>query len=47
MKLEAEAFCAFLAHQAVRRIGGRSWRLVIAGDLFDLHVGGDPGLRRA
>jgi len=33
--LGAEAFCAFLRYQAVRRIGGRPWRLVIAGDLFD------------
>ena len=35
VKLGAEAFCAFLAYQAVRRLGGRTWRLVIAGDLFD------------
>ncbi len=35
VRLGADAFCAFLAYQAVRRIGARSWRLVIAGDLFD------------
>ncbi len=33
--LGAEAFCAFLRYQTVRRVGGRPWRLVIAGDLFD------------
>lgn len=33
--LGAEAFCAFLRYQAVRRLGGRPWRLVVAGDLFD------------
>jgi UDP-2,3-diacylglucosamine pyrophosphatase LpxH len=33
--LGGEAFCAFLRYQAVRRIGGRPWRLIIAGDLFD------------
>jgi UDP-2,3-diacylglucosamine pyrophosphatase LpxH len=35
VSLGAAAFCAFLRYQAVRRIGGRPWRLVIAGDLFD------------
>jgi UDP-2,3-diacylglucosamine pyrophosphatase LpxH len=33
--LGAEAFCAFLRYQTVRRVGGRPWRLVVAGDLFD------------
>ncbi len=33
--LGAEAFRDFLRHHAVRRIDGRPWRLVIAGDLFD------------
>ncbi|HET9993235.1 MAG TPA: hypothetical protein VFQ65_32085 [Kofleriaceae bacterium] len=35
VSLGAAAFCAFLRYQSVRRIGGRPWRLVIAGDLFD------------
>src|SRR5689334_15780193 len=33
--LGAQAFRDFLRYHAVRRIGGRPWRLVIAGDLFD------------
>ena len=33
--LGAEAFRDFLRYHAVRRIDGRPWRLVIAGDLFD------------
>lgn len=35
VELGAKAFCEFLRYQRVRKIGGRSWRLVIAGDLFD------------
>jgi UDP-2,3-diacylglucosamine pyrophosphatase LpxH len=35
VSLGAAAFCAFLRYQSVRRIGGRPWRLVVAGDLFD------------
>ena len=35
VELGAQAFCEFLRHQAARRLGGRPWRLVIAGDLFD------------
>jgi UDP-2,3-diacylglucosamine pyrophosphatase LpxH len=31
----AQAFREFLRYHAVRRHGGRPWRLVIAGDLFD------------
>ena len=33
--LGATAFREFMRYQAVRRLGGRPWRLVIAGDLFD------------
>jgi UDP-2,3-diacylglucosamine pyrophosphatase LpxH len=33
--LGAEAFREFLRYHGVRRIDGRPWRLVIAGDLFD------------
>src|SRR5437588_11189965 len=33
--LGAQAFREFLRYHAVRRVGGRPWRLVIAGDLFD------------
>jgi UDP-2,3-diacylglucosamine pyrophosphatase LpxH len=45
--LGAEAFCAFLRYQTVRRVGGRPWRLVIAGDLFDFMsvvIPGGPAL---
>src|SRR5690349_11187177 len=35
VELGARAFCEFLRYQAQRRLGGRPWRLVIAGDLFD------------
>ncbi|MEO6773626.1 MAG: hypothetical protein ABI467_11500 [Kofleriaceae bacterium] len=35
VSLGAAAFCAFLRYHSVRRVGGRPWRLVIAGDLFD------------
>ena len=33
--LGAQAFREFLRYHAVRKLGGRPWRLVIAGDLFD------------
>ena len=33
--LGAQAFRDFLRYHAVRRLNGRPWRLVIAGDLFD------------
>jgi UDP-2,3-diacylglucosamine pyrophosphatase LpxH len=45
--LGAEAFREFLRYHAVRRIDGRPWRLVIAGDLFDFMsvvVPGTPAL---
>jgi UDP-2,3-diacylglucosamine pyrophosphatase LpxH len=35
VELGAQAFCEFLRYEAARRLGGRPWRLVIAGDLFD------------
>jgi UDP-2,3-diacylglucosamine pyrophosphatase LpxH len=35
VELGARAFCEFLGYHASRRLGGRPWRLVIAGDLFD------------
>ena len=35
VELGAHAFRDFLRYHAVRRLGGRPWRLVIAGDLFD------------
>ncbi|HEX5063677.1 MAG TPA: hypothetical protein VFV99_30070 [Kofleriaceae bacterium] len=35
VELGARAFRDFLRYHAVRRLGGRPWRLVIAGDLFD------------
>lgn len=35
VELGAAAFRDFLRYHAVRRSGGRPWRLVIAGDLFD------------
>jgi UDP-2,3-diacylglucosamine pyrophosphatase LpxH len=33
--LGATAFCDFLRHHAQRRLDGKPWRLVVAGDLFD------------
>jgi UDP-2,3-diacylglucosamine pyrophosphatase LpxH len=45
--LGADAFREFLRYHAVRRIDGRPWRLVIAGDLFDFMsvvVPGTPAL---
>jgi UDP-2,3-diacylglucosamine pyrophosphatase LpxH len=35
VELGAQAFRDFVRHQRVRKLGGRNWRLVIAGDLFD------------
>jgi UDP-2,3-diacylglucosamine pyrophosphatase LpxH len=35
VELGARAFKDFLRYHAVRRLNGRPWRLVIAGDLFD------------
>ena len=35
VELGARAFREFLGYHAQRRLGGRPWRLVIAGDLFD------------
>lgn len=35
VELGGRAFREFLAYHASRRLGGRPWRLVIAGDLFD------------
>jgi hypothetical protein len=46
VELGEQAFKDFLAHHASRRLGGRPWRLVIAGDLFDfmsVFVPGVPG----
>ena len=43
--LASGAFRAFLRHHAGRRIGGRPWRLVIAGDLFDFMSVVVPGSR--
>jgi UDP-2,3-diacylglucosamine pyrophosphatase LpxH len=45
--LGADAFREFLRYHGVRRIDGRPWRLVIAGDLFDFMsvvVPGSPAL---
>jgi hypothetical protein len=35
IELGASAFREFLRYHTVRRRDGRTWRLVIAGDLFD------------
>jgi len=43
--LGAEAFREFLHYHAVRRIDGRPWRLVIAGDLFDFMSVVVPGTK--
>jgi UDP-2,3-diacylglucosamine pyrophosphatase LpxH len=45
VELGAQAFREFLRHHAVRRIGGKPWRLVIAGDLFDFMSVVVPGTR--
>jgi UDP-2,3-diacylglucosamine pyrophosphatase LpxH len=45
VELGEQAFKDFLAYHASRRLGGRPWRLVIAGDLFDfmsVFVPGSP-----
>ena len=47
VELGAKTFCDFLRYQRVRKVGGRSWRLVIAGDLFDFMsvvISGSPEL---
>ncbi len=46
VELGARAFREFLRYHTVRRLGGRPWRLVIAGDLFDfmsVAIHGMPG----
>src|SRR6476659_8486892 len=47
VELGARAFREFLHYHTSRRLGGRPWRLVIAGDLFDFMsvvVPGTPDL---
>lgn len=44
--LGAKAFCELLRYHGQRRLDGRPWRLVVAGDLFDfmaVRVGPAPG----
>ncbi len=45
VELGARAFRDFMRYHAVRRLGGRPWRLVIAGDLFDFMSIVVPGSR--
>src|SRR5262245_27350380 len=45
VELGARAFCDFLRYHASRRLGGRPWRLVVAGDLFDFMSVVVPGTR--
>ncbi|HEY5920149.1 MAG TPA: hypothetical protein VIV11_00705 [Kofleriaceae bacterium] len=45
VELGARAFRDFLRYHASRRLGGRPWRLVIAGDLFDFMSIVVPGTR--
>jgi UDP-2,3-diacylglucosamine pyrophosphatase LpxH len=45
VELGARAFREFLRYHASRRLGGRPWRLVIAGDLFDFMSVVVPGSR--
>ncbi len=45
VELGATAFREFLRYHAVRRRDGRSWRLVIAGDLFDFMSVVIPGTK--
>jgi UDP-2,3-diacylglucosamine pyrophosphatase LpxH len=45
VELGAQAFREFLRYHAVRRLDGRPWRLVIAGDLFDFMSVVVPGSR--
>ena len=47
VELGAQAFRDFLRYQRGRKLGGRPWRLVIAGDLFDFMsvvISGSPEL---
>jgi UDP-2,3-diacylglucosamine pyrophosphatase LpxH len=47
VEIGVAAFGEFLRYHAVRRVGGRPWRLVIAGDLFDFMsvvISGTPEL---
>jgi hypothetical protein len=46
VEIGARAFRDFLHYHTSRRLGGRPWRLVIAGDLFDFMsvvIPGRPG----
>lgn len=45
VELGEQAFRDFLRYHAVRRLDGRPWRLVIAGDLFDFMSVVIPGSR--
>ena len=45
VQLGARAFHEFLQYHEARRLGGRPWRLVIAGDLFDFMSVMIPGTR--
>jgi UDP-2,3-diacylglucosamine pyrophosphatase LpxH len=45
VELGEQAFRDFLRYHAVRRLDGRPWRLVIAGDLFDFMSIVVPGTR--
>jgi len=45
VELGARAFHEFLRYHEARRLGGRPWRLVIAGDLFDFMSVMIPGTR--
>src|SRR3954469_23215858 len=45
VELGAKAFREFLHYHASRRLGGRPWQLVIAGDLFDFMSVVVPGTR--
>jgi UDP-2,3-diacylglucosamine pyrophosphatase LpxH len=45
VELGEQAFREFLRYHAVRRLDGRPWRLVIAGDLFDFMSVVVPGTR--
>ena len=47
VELGATAFREFLRYHAARRVDGRPWRLVIAGDLFDFMSVVDPERARA
>src|SRR6476661_3044694 len=45
VELGEQAFRDFLRYHSVRRLDGRPWRLVIAGDLFDFMSVVIPGTR--